>query len=63
MIYRVIWKFSYYKAFFEFADAGEAVAFAKTALEHMVESEDLKKVDSVSLQLINPEIEESEDDD
>ena len=63
MIYRVVLKVGYYSADFQFAEAAEAVLFAQTALMHMVDNEDTKKKSSITLQIVNPELEESEDDD
>lgn len=63
MIYRVILRVGYYEAYFDFVEAVEAVSFAQNALVHMVPSEDTKKKYYVTMQIVNPELEESEDDD
>lgn len=64
MVYRVVLKVGYNTAWFEFADAVEAVSFAQNALVHMVGCDDTKKKSSIILEVVDPELEakESEED-
>lgn len=63
--YRVCIKISYYEAWYEFDYAEDAVVFAKTLLEHQVNTEDAKKRPSIQLYVVDVEAEkaaESEDE-
>lgn len=62
VIYRVILKVSYHSAWFDFESAEEACAFAKTALEHMVDSEDQKKESSITIKMIDESIDNKEEE-
>lgn len=62
MIYRVVLKVGYNVTWFEFAEAAEAVLFAQTALMHQVGCDDTKKKSSITLEIVNPDMEESEED-
>ena len=61
MIYRVVLKVGYYKAWFDFENSEEASVFMTTALVHSVESEDSRKMAKVTLELIDPTVKEEED--
>lgn len=61
IIFRIILKVKYHEAWFEFDSAEEACAFAKTALEHMVNSEDQKKESLISIQMVDKSLEEQEE--
>lgn len=60
--YRVIIKVGYQVVWFEFEQAAEAIAFASTALQTMVDSEDTKKKAKITIEIIDPNIEKEEDD-
>ena len=62
MKYRVIFKVSYYEAWFEFDTVEEAGEFAKTILTHQVESPDSKRKSTIRVEIINPTAEEENDD-
>ena len=62
MIYRVIIKVGYYEAYFEFNESEKACEFATTALAHMTSNEDTKKKSSIALEIVDPALEESEED-
>lgn len=62
MIYRVILKVSYYEAFYDFQDIQSAADFVVLALSHQTTNEDTKKKRSISIVVIDPSIEEEEDD-
>ena len=59
-IYRVVLNVGYNKAYFEFADASEAIAFAQTALVNAVGCDDTKKRSSITMQVVDPEAEAKE---
>lgn len=63
MKYRVIIKVSYHEAWYEFDKAEDAVNFAVQCLEHQVESEDTKRKGSVSIEVIDPAIKTTEEED
>ena len=59
-IYRVILRVGYCESHFEFEGVNEASEFAKTALYHMVDSEDTKKKTSIVMQIVDVEAEKKE---
>ena len=61
-IYRVILKVGYYVAHFEFKESKEACDFANAALEHMVSNEDTDKATYITMQVVDKDAEESEED-
>lgn len=63
MKYRVIFKVSYNEAWFEFETIEEAGEFAKTILVHQIESSDSRRKSSIRVEIINPEVEEENEDD
>lgn len=62
MKYRVILKVSYNEAYFDFDTIEEAGEFAKAILVHQVESPDSRKKSSIRVEIINPAIEEENED-
>ncbi len=62
MIFRVIIRVSYNEAYFDFDDALSACNFANKALEHSSAREDCKKIAKISIEVINPNVKESEDE-
>lgn len=63
MKYRVVFKVSYNEAWFEFETIEEAGEFAKTILVHQVESPDSRRKSTIRVEIINPEVEEENEDD
>ena len=59
--YRVILKVGYNEAWFEFENAVEAINFATIALQSMVANEDTNKKTKITIEVINPNVEEEED--
>lgn len=59
--YRVIFKVSYNKVWFEFENASEAVNFATVALQSMVANEDTDEKTKITIEIINPDVEKEED--
>ena len=56
MIYRVIWKISYYENWFDFDNIDDAGTFAETALMRCVPNEDRKKEPMyICIHVIDPE--------
>ena len=63
MKYRVIFKVSYNEAWFDFDTIEEAGEFAKTILVHQIESPDSRRKSNIRVEIINPEVEEENEDD
>lgn len=63
MIYRVIWKISYYENWFDFDNIEDAGAFAESVLRHCVPNEDRKKEPMyITIHVIDPERMNKEDE-
>jgi len=60
MIYRIVLKVSYQEAYFDFETSEDAAAFARVALTHMVNSEDVKRTPSITMLIIDPSIKEED---
>lgn len=61
MIYRVIIKFGYREAHFDFDSADQACNFMRIAVEHSAGDEDGNKV-TFLMKIVDPNEKESEDD-
>ncbi len=60
--YRVIIKVSYNEAWFEFDTAEDACQFTTTALKHMADNEDGKKKSRITIQVVNADSTEEDED-
>lgn len=61
MIYRVVIKISYKKAIYDFDNIQSAGQFAEMALIHSKPNED-KEEHYITIKVINPDVEEAEDE-
>lgn len=61
--YRVIIKVSYNETWFEFDSADQACGFATNAISHMVDSEDQKKKSTITIQVVDADAKNDEDED
>lgn len=52
MKYRVIFEIVYHEVWFDFSRPSEAMQFAMDAVKHSIESEDSKKIASVTIKVI-----------
>ena len=59
MKYQVRVRVKYYEAVFEFTDECEAMAFARTVLEHEIESEDTNTQTEIAIYVIKDDKEEN----
>ena len=62
MRYRVVFKVGYHDIWFEFDSIAEAGAFAKIVLVHQVENEDTKKKSFITIQVVDGNNVESEEE-
>jgi len=60
--YRVIIKVSYHAAWFEFDSADQACGFATNAISHMVNSEDQKKKSYITIQVVDADAKDEDED-
>ena len=62
IIYRVVIKVGYYSAYFEFDTPEKACRFATSALTHNVSNEDTSKKSSITLEIVDSELEAKENE-
>lgn len=60
--YRVIIKVGYNEAWFEFDSADQACGFATNAISHMVECEDTRKKTTITIQVVDADAKDDDED-